>query len=71
MCAGGAGFDAFAAEDAFFVVEGEDGVDRESFGIVAPAAAEGTALEKHGGAYPVPVVNGEAFDVHDDSVFCR
>lgn len=51
----------------FFVI-GELRLSGEPFGVMAPKATEGTALQEYGGTDAVAVVDGEAFELDDRSV---
>ena len=58
-------FEAVAAADAFFRLEGEERMVCLSLGVMAPEAGEGAALEENGGAYAGAVVDRETLYFED------
>ena len=57
--------DAGAAGGALALGYGNLGPAVEALGVVAPIAAQGAALDEHGGADPGTIVDGTALNVED------
>lgn len=61
----GAAFYAVAAADAFALLVHDDLAAKQSFGVTAPDAIQGTAVHEHGGPCAWPVMHGMSLYVED------